>query len=120
MDVSGSACLVLGAVSGVALTAALDDKKISPKLPYNNSAIAVVDNLAVGWHLLTLVIETVDTSPGKGIGSRSRSTSLEDAAVPVAQDTNQSKTTRSEGMTMAPRFGTMALDRVIVDTGISE
>jgi len=39
MNLTGSACLVLGAMSGVTLTALVDDKQVSLKLPYNDSTI---------------------------------------------------------------------------------
>ena len=112
--------MVLGAASGISLTAFVDEKEISLKMPYNDTTLAMVEGLAVGWHVLSLVIRKVHTMPDKSIGSGSRSTSLGNAALPVTPETDQRQATISEGIAMATRLGTMALDRVIIDTGLSE
>jgi len=105
-------------MSSVTLIALVDDKQVSFKLPYNDITILAVDNLVVGWHIVSLKIAAVnktineDNGPGSGLS--------EGTEVPITTGIAEQDDGVPISITAAASPGTVALDRVVFETGLSE
>ena len=107
--------MVLGATSGVTLTALVDYKQLPLKLPYNDSIIATVEDLTVGWHILSLKIAAVNKTTDEGTLS-----GPEGVTGPIPTDVVEEGEAIPAGLSALASPGTVALDRVLIDAGLPE
>ena len=112
--------MVLGSISGVTLTALVDDNDVPLKMPYNDSIIATIDKLTVEWHILSLQIAAVNKTTDGSEGTPPGPEPLEGITGPTPTDIVGQGDAIPVGLPMIASPGTVALDRVLIDTGLPE